>query len=616
VAKRSPILGYNHNVLYRGLVFHVQTEDSGQLSPHLFTHLFHGGVIISTRKLVYDAGSAEDAIKGLMQSQHKIVLKDLKKGTFDDKIDAYLVGTEGLLPRTTPAGPAGEVAAPPPDEPPRLSTPEITFGRPGTEELEALDLLEPAEMIEDRPSEPVITVEPPPPVVSRTATPPPHPRAATPLPVQARTQTADRKSAPTSIRTSLPPPPPPEELDPPTLNDIDSGAISAAINATVKTPMANLDSAPEISIKLDLEEPVHDHAPQLARTRSKHDTDIQLPTELGGMLSDGVPGSIGTAPSSSQRAHGDSIPPLPAPPERRTGDRSAVTAGTLPPARPIMRPPSRQAITPPAVVSRPISAEDRSDAVEVYAPPPASAEPPPGERSERPGQYAQHKKPSPKLVDVVKTDRSGSVPIPSGLSPPRRTAAMPIVAPPSRTNAPSTPPASVRAQTPSAPYSQGAPKQPSGSYPVQQGAPKQPSGSYPVQQGPSKQPSGSYPVQQGVPKAPSGSHPVQQAKAPSGSNAAPRANTPSQPPVSGRTPTPSRVSPGSGPAQQRTGVQSGGVVMTRPAVIVGAPPKSTAPPRIRKAREEEGRGFGQGLISEKSLDEVILAYLSEDADDK
>jgi hypothetical protein len=55
--------------------------------------------------------------------------------------------------------------------------------------------------------------------------------------------------------------------------------------------------------------------------------------------------------------------------------------------------------------------------------------------------------------------------------------------------------------------------------------------------------------------------------------------------------------------------------MTRPAVIVGAPSKAPTQ-RVRKAREEEGRGFGQGLISEKSLDEVILAYLSEDADDK
>lgn len=55
--------------------------------------------------------------------------------------------------------------------------------------------------------------------------------------------------------------------------------------------------------------------------------------------------------------------------------------------------------------------------------------------------------------------------------------------------------------------------------------------------------------------------------------------------------------------------------MTRPAVIVGAPAKPAAP-KVRQAREEESRGFGQGLISEKSLDEVILAYLSEDADEK
>ena len=80
----------------------------------------------------------------------------------------------------------------------------------------------------------------------------------------------------------------------------------------------------------------------------------------------------------------------------------------------------------------------------------------------------------------------------------------------------------------------------------------------------------------------------------------------------GRTPTPPRIQ--STQPVPRHG-SSGGVVMTRPAVIVGAPAKPAAS-RVRRAREEEGRGFGQGLISEKSLDEVILAYLSEDADDK
>jgi len=97
----------------------------------------------------------------------------------------------------------------------------------------------------------------------------------------------------------------------------------------------------------------------------------------------------------------------------------------------------------------------------------------------------------------------------------------------------------------------------------------------------------------------------------------------------GRTPTPGQQQPGrvhvTSPITNRTPpptppAAGSGVVMTRPAVIVGAPPKPPAgqPPsqRIRKAREDEGRGFGQGLISEKSLDEVILAYLSEDAEEK
>ena len=548
MAKRSPILGYNHNVLYRGLVFHVQTEDSGQLSPHLFTHLFHGGVIISTRKLVYDAGSAEDAIKGLMQAQHKVVLKDLKKGTFDDKIDAYLVGTEGLLPRSTPvAPPPSEVVPVPPEDVPRASAPEITISRPGTEELDLLEPIEPVETIGDRPSEPVITIEPP--AIARAATPPPIPRTATPSspPPAARTQTAERRSGPSSVRSILPPPPPsPDEIDPPTDPDVDSDAILAAVNATVKTPMVDLDSAPEISIKLDLED---DDQPAAARTRSKHDTEVQ---------SDGVPGSIGAVPSAPQ------------PPERKTGERvPALGAAALPPARPISRPPSRQALTPPAVMSRPVAPEDRSDSVDIYAPAPSSVEPPPGERSERPGQYAQHKKPSAKLpVDVIKGERpgSGSVPIPSGLARPGRSAILPAVTPP-RTSSPS---------------SQPIPQPRTGT--------------------PGSQP-----------------NPPATARSPSSPHQVPRIHPPSQPPPdggpsTGRTPTPSRVSPASSPSARTSA--SGGVVMTRPAVIVGAPAKPAVPPRVRKAREEEGRGFGQGLISEKSLDEVILAYLSEDADDK
>jgi hypothetical protein len=87
---RSPVLGFNHNIRHLGWLFHVQTEDSGVQNPHLFTHLFHEGVILATKKMVYDAEADGDIVKGLMQAQHKSVLRELKHGAFDDKIRQYL----------------------------------------------------------------------------------------------------------------------------------------------------------------------------------------------------------------------------------------------------------------------------------------------------------------------------------------------------------------------------------------------------------------------------------------------------------------------------------------------------------------------------------------------
>ncbi|MDB4961545.1 MAG: hypothetical protein JWP01_1544 [Myxococcales bacterium] len=550
VAKRSPIAGYNHNVRYRGLIFHVQTEDSGLQSPHLFTHLFHEGVIISTRKLVYDAGSAEEAIKGLMQSQHKLVMKDLKKGTFDEKIELYLGNVEGLLPRgTNDNSTTGiEPLVPRASEPAmqvRMSEPEITVSRPGTDHDVHPEILE---------EEP-----PPPPVVSRTATPPPIPgRPQTPTPP--RTVTADRRSGPGSARSALPPPP--EDLDPPTLND-PTNSVAAAIaaanaaNETVKT--SAIDSGPEVQIQLELDD---SDDINVGRSRPHRDTDIEMLNDPRAQTySDGVPGQIGG--SQTTRTGGDSIQPLPPPPERRTADRgsSAVSASSLPPGRPIHRPPSRQAISPPAVVSRPLTQDDArargdSDAVEIYGAAPPSAEGPAGER---PGQYAQHKRVSQKMpADLIQgRERSGtgSIPIPSGLARPGRASQHP----------------------------------------------------------PSGQP-GSGGVPQRVPREASPGTMQQTQPLPRPGTGSPGPELGSRP-ERARTPTPARVS-ASSPAQSRVpSTSSGGVVMTRPAVIVGAPAKP-ATPRVRKAREEEGRGFGQGLISEKSLDEVILAYLSEDADDK
>lgn len=568
MGKRSPILGFNHNVRYRGLVFHVQTEDSGVASPHLFTHLFHAGVIVSTRKLVYDAGSAEESIKSLMQAQHKAALKDLRRGHFDDKIDSYLGGTPGLLPRGA-------------EEPPERPS-EIDLA-PSQGTVEEIAIGAPTEQVRPMFDEQSDAVR----------VPEKAPRGRPAPPVAPRRAPAERPLPPVEARN-----------------------VPAAMDATLKTAVPAFDSSPEIGFLAELDLELDDDAATPLPRRSPRDTDAQAPfndltrptldvrfddhtkptVSMGSehvrptlnmpteqtrrasaparpATSDGTPGAIRPAspsipPLNDARRLGDrsanpaipsptdsrrlgdrpSNPAIPLPTDaRRPGDRpSTINAATLPPARPIVRPPSRQAVTPPPIVSRSATSDDRSrrepEAAEALSQAPPPAEVPPGER---PGQYAQYKKGAPRLPSESKNERSGAVSIPAGLGRPQRMSS-PVLAKPS-------------AAPPPAPAAQ-----------------------------------------------------------PPASREASSQNAGHSEPALGRAPTPARISP-PGSATSRAGTTSGsGVVMTRPAVIVGAPAKPTVGtvPRIRKAREDEGRGFGQGLISEKSLDEVILAYLSEDADDK
>ena len=463
MTKRSPILGYNHNVRYRGLLFHVQTEDSGVLSPHLFTHLFHGGVIVSTRKLVYDAGSNEEAIKALMQAQHKAVMKDLRRGAFDDKIDQYLGGTAGLEPRSADsvgsldsapvavprpiASAAVDSTIPNPVDPASGSGPHVAPAQAKQPpELPPLPMDdEPATLQGDDALELVGSLSSPP------QPPQPQARAATPPPIPAPKTSSSRASTP------------------------------------VPQDVPN-ESSPEIQIRF--------HDESSARVRVPDAGDLTSPN---------------ASPSSRPPSHG---------------------AAALPP---VVRPPSRPSVTPPGALARQLTpapvasaadarpqhaGDERSDVVDHRSPAAASAEPAP---ASRPGQYSVNRT-TPTTQNVPLREKTGRIaPVPAGLTPPGRSA--PIRAAPGANGPPSGP-------TPAIPT----------------------------------------------------------------------------PPPRPQVTAPIATRPASGPNN---------VVMARPAVIVGAPPKpAPTHQRVRKAREDEGRGFGQGLISEKSLDEVILAYLSEDAENE
>lgn len=87
------VLGYNHNLTYKGEVFHVQTEDSGVTNPHIITLLYRGGVIISSKKTSYSdilkMDNLEVVVEELMKEQHKDMMRRLKAGEFDEKAFSF-----------------------------------------------------------------------------------------------------------------------------------------------------------------------------------------------------------------------------------------------------------------------------------------------------------------------------------------------------------------------------------------------------------------------------------------------------------------------------------------------------------------------------------------------
>jgi hypothetical protein len=84
--------GYNHNILYKGLAFHIQTEDSGIRKPQITTLLYQGGTIIASKKTDYSdiitAEMLEKVVEDLMKEQHKDMLRRLKAGEFDSRISS------------------------------------------------------------------------------------------------------------------------------------------------------------------------------------------------------------------------------------------------------------------------------------------------------------------------------------------------------------------------------------------------------------------------------------------------------------------------------------------------------------------------------------------------
>ena len=136
------VVGFNHNVMYKGDVFHIQTEDSGVNNPHIITLLYRGGTIISSKKTTYadilKVENLDHVVEELMKEQHKDMMRRLKSGEFDDRA----FGTSPVPPPSTasappPAPPQAKPATPPPPSPPspQKAAPEAARPKQSLDEI-------------------------------------------------------------------------------------------------------------------------------------------------------------------------------------------------------------------------------------------------------------------------------------------------------------------------------------------------------------------------------------------------------------------------------------------------------------------------------------------------
>lgn len=81
------LVGYNENVVHRGVTFHVQTEDNGIKNPYIITHVFISGNIIATKKTSYmdilKIENLEKVLRELMEEQQREMVQKIKNGEYD-----------------------------------------------------------------------------------------------------------------------------------------------------------------------------------------------------------------------------------------------------------------------------------------------------------------------------------------------------------------------------------------------------------------------------------------------------------------------------------------------------------------------------------------------------
>lgn len=85
--KLNVITGYNTDIEFGGVTYHIQTEDKGLTTPIIMSLVYDRGTILASKRQPYDdlisAGFDEKALAERLQKQHKTICAAIKKGKIE-----------------------------------------------------------------------------------------------------------------------------------------------------------------------------------------------------------------------------------------------------------------------------------------------------------------------------------------------------------------------------------------------------------------------------------------------------------------------------------------------------------------------------------------------------
>ena len=82
------ITGFNTDIEYEGVVYHVQTEDKGLDSPLILSLVYAGGAILASKRSPYEdliaSGFDEEALAQRLKRQHRLICAAINAGRIED----------------------------------------------------------------------------------------------------------------------------------------------------------------------------------------------------------------------------------------------------------------------------------------------------------------------------------------------------------------------------------------------------------------------------------------------------------------------------------------------------------------------------------------------------